>query len=178
MLWIWGPCSFTILTWWLSGDGFRYIHHRPPQTYIFRGVDNVFFCGQNLYFSWDFHVYIYTKICVFSYFHTKSSGWGNENDMMRFYFRFASSWSLKKGLGFFHGKGLIGQTSGRRGAGREWHPSGGGVFSGGCNGEKLAIERIFSTKETQQRETIATGIPPTFIARLYPVDLLGGIRCM
>ena len=38
----------------------------PPQTYIFRGVDTVFFfCGPNLYFSWDFHVYIYKNM----YFH-------------------------------------------------------------------------------------------------------------
>ena len=52
------------------------------------------------------------------------------------------------------------------------------VGSGGCHGGKTRIETDFFNQKTQQRETIATGIPPTFIARLYPVDLLGGIRCM
>lgn len=107
MLWIWGPCSFTILTWWLSGDGFRYIHHRPPQAYIFRGVDNVFFCGQNLYFSWDFHVYIlYIQKYVFSYIFTRSlRDEETKFDMMRFYSLIRIFLKPQERAWFFHGEG-------------------------------------------------------------------------
>ena len=49
-------------------------------------------------------------------------------------------------------------------------------FPGGAMVKNSHRNGFFQPKNAAERETIATGIPPTFIARLYPVDLLGACK--
>ena len=172
--------DLAVLPYWPGGwaeMGLDYIHHRPPQTYIFRGVDNVFFLWPKLLFFMGFSC-VYIQKYVFSYFTRSLRDEERKMIWWDFTIRFASSWSLKKGLGFSTGKGLIHvrfqgwmaklQAAVARGVNDIRVEA---VGSGGCNGEKLASKRIFSTKKrSRERPSPQVSLlrsSPGFILLIY-----------